>query len=310
MARNVVANVMDQFRADLEPHILRDISEVSVDICHPSSGFRVGSDASVIELNWHGTYCVGKVLHSVFFQDSEPSGMQHILTKFCKEISLLKELKHPNIVQFLGLYYRQSSPIPIMVMEKMECNLTELLDTYKIGSIPEYKAYGILNDVIKGLVYLHEVKEVAHRDLSSNNILVTSYLCAKIADLGSARVLNKPGGWNKSMQLTIQPGTQDFMPPEALEDPPRYGLSVDVFSFGCVIIHLITHQWPRPVGQTSRGKIISENERRQKFIERMGFNHPLFSVVERCLHDDANGRPSSKQILELLESIANKQQLE
>ena len=310
MAENIVANVMDKFRADLEPHILRDISEISEDKCHHSSGFRTGSDASVIELNWHGTCCVGKVLHSVFFQDSEPTGMQRILTKFCKEISLLRELKHPNIVQFLGLYYRQSSPIPIMVMEKMECNLTELLDTYKRGSIPEYQVYGILNDVVKGLVYLHEVKEVAHRDLSSNNILVTSYLCAKIADLGSARVLNKPGGWNMSMQLTMQPGTQDFMPPEALEDPPRYGLSVDVFSFGCVIIHLITHQWPRPIGQTIRGKIISEFERRRKFIERMGYGHPLFSVVQRCLQDDANGRPSSKQVLELLESIANEQQLE
>ena len=305
MAGNVVANVMDQFRADLEPHILRNISEVSEDKCHRSSGFRVGSDASVIELNWHGTCCVGKVLRSIFFQDSEPSGMQHILTKFCKEINLLKELKHPNIVQFLGLYYRQSSPIPIMVMEKMECNLTELLDTYKIGSIPEYKAYGILNDVMKGLVYLHEVKEVAHRDLSSNNILVTSYLCAKIADLGSARVLNKPGGWN----MTIQPGI-DFMPPEALEDPPRYGLSVDVFSFGCVIIHLITHQWPRPVGQTSTGNIISEFERRRKFIEKMGHDHPLFSVVERCVQNDVSSRPSSNQVLELLGSIADKQQLE
>ena len=36
-------------------------------------------------------------------------------------------------------------------------------------------------------------------------------------------------------------GTQEFMPPEALEDPPQYDLSVDVFSFGCVIIHLIAN---------------------------------------------------------------------
>ena len=311
MAENVVASVMGQFRADLEPHVLQGISEISeIDRSHYSIGFRTGSDATVIELNWHGTYCVGKVLHPIFFKDSEPSGIRHILTKFCKEINLLRELKHPNIVQFLGLYYRQSSSVPIMVMEKMECSLTKLLDTYKKGSIPEHKAYSILSDVLKGLIYLHEVKQVAHRDLSSNNVLVTSYLCAKIADLGSARVLNKPGGWNTALQqLTAQPGTQDFMPPEALEDPPRYDLSVDVFSFGCVIIHFMTHQWPRPSGQSLNGKLISEFERRRKLIEKMGHTHPLLSVVESCLQDAANGRPSSKQVLEHLQSVVNKQQL-
>ena len=312
MAGSVVANVMDQFRADLEPHVLQGISEISeTGRSQRTITFRTGSDATVIELNWHGTCCVGKVLHPVFFQDSELSGMRRILTKFCKEINLLRELKHPNIVQFLGLYYRQSSPVPIMVMEKLECSLTKLLDTYKKGSIPEYKAYSILSNVLRGLVYLHEVKQIAHRDLSSNNILVTSYLCAKIADLGSARVLNKPGGWNTALQqLTIQPGTQDFMPPEALEDPPQYDLSVDVFSFGCVTIHLITHQWPRPIGQTSKGKVISEFERRKNFIDRMGYAHPLLSVVEGCLQDAANGRPNSKQVLEHLQSIINKQQFE
>ena len=307
MAENVVAGVMDKFKRDLEPHVLQDISEISGDKSHHSSGFRIGSDASVIELNWHGTCCVGKVLHPVFFQDSEPSGMEHILTRFCKEINLLRGLKHPNIVQFLGLYYRHTSPIPIMVMEKMECSLTELLSTYKKGSIPEDKVYGILIDVLKGLVYLHEVKGVAHRDLSSNNILVTSYLCAKIADLGSARVLDKPGGWNTPMQLTMQPGTQDFMPPEALEDPPQYGLSVDVFSFGCVIIHLIMHQWPKPIGQTFKGKIISEFERRKRFIEQISYDQLLFLLIGRCLKNDPISRPSSK---DLLKSLVTKQKLQ
>ena len=45
----------------------------------------------------------------------------------------------------------------------MECSLTKLLDTYKKCSIPEHKAYSILNDAIAGLVYLNEVKQVAHR---------------------------------------------------------------------------------------------------------------------------------------------------
>ena len=85
MAENVVANVIDQFRADLEPHVLQGISEIyETERSRHSSyySFCTGSDATVTELNWHETCSVGKVLHPVFFQDSEPNGMRHILTNF------------------------------------------------------------------------------------------------------------------------------------------------------------------------------------------------------------------------------------
>ena len=143
-------------------------------------------------------------------------------------------------------------------MERLQFSLTDFLETHKKGSVPEATALSILFDVSKGLVYLHEVQQVAHRDLSSNNILLSAHMHAKIADLGSAHVLDRPGGWNFRASLTIQPGTQDFMPPEALQDPPRYTVSVDVFSFACVMMHLFMHQWPKPLGQTVDGKVISE----------------------------------------------------
>jgi len=73
--------------------------------------------------------------------------------------------------------------------------------------------------------------------------------------------LDRPGGWVSHAKLTKQPGTLDFMPPEALEDPPKYTVSVDAFSFGCVTIHLCTHKWPTPIGKTAQGKVISELER-------------------------------------------------
>ena len=78
-------------------------------------------------------------------------------------------------------------------MEKMGCDLDQYLITHKKGSIPDDRILGILLDVSKGLVYLHEEMKVAHRDLSSKNILLTTKLNAKIADFGSARVLDRPG---------------------------------------------------------------------------------------------------------------------
>ena len=296
---------------DLERYTLNNIEEVVGN----GPNKRYGSDAEIVELNWNGTPCVGKKLHPVFFQeDTDPNGAQCLVEKFRKEINLLSGMKHPNIVQFLGLYYQanvRSSKRPIMVMEKMDYSLTEFLRTHPKGCIPQEKVISVLIDIARGLVYLHVVQQIAHRDLSSNNILVNESLCgAKIADFGSARILDiqsqAAAMW--TMELTAQPGTQDFMPPEALEDPPRYGLSVDVFSFGCVIIHLTTHKWPKPSGKLAYhydAKILSEWERRFKFISEMGiYSSVLQPIVEQCLKDRDYHRPSSKEVLSMLEDIS------
>ena len=160
-------------------------------------------------------------------------------------------------------------------------------------------------DVSKGLVYLHEEMKVAHRDLSSNNILLATDLSAKIADLGSARVLDRPGGWSSLAKLTVQPGAQDFMPPEALESPPRYTVSVDVFSFGCVTIHLHTHKWPTPAGKTSRGKVLDEIECRQTYLSEMCDAY-LLPMVMQCLEESSTKRPTSKYVFSLLENKSKK----
>ena len=297
---------------NLAQYTLKNIEEIPV---NELNRFRCGSDAEIVELNWNGTRCVGKKLHPIFFQeDSDPSGIQCLVKKFCKEIKLLSEMKHPNIVQFLGLYYQNISlrrsgvsERPIMVMEKMDYSLTEYLKTHPKGCIPQEKVTNILSDVARGLIYLHVVQEIAHRDLSSNNILVSESLSStKIADFGSARILDSQSQAKWIGELTAQPGTQDFMPPEALEDPPRYGLSVDVFSFGCVIIHLTTHKWPKPSGKSVNYNtiILSEWDRRFKLISEMGIYSFLKPVVQQCLKDHDYLRPSSKEVLSSLEDIS------
>ena len=69
--------------------------------------------------------------------------------------------------------------------------------------------------------------------------------------------------------MTKQPDTSDFMPLEALEDPPKYTISVDAFSFGCVTIHICTHKWPSPIGKTAEGGIVSEFKRQDQYISEI-----------------------------------------
>ena len=295
-----VARAIGRFSPELKPYVLEDVEERK-DI----DDFRRGSHAFVIDLDLKGTECIGKLLHPIFFEAGNTgSGMQEILEKFFKEIKRLSKMSHPNIVKFLGIYYKEdpslSMELPVLIMEKMECSLTQYLSTHEKGSIPEDQMLNILLDVSKGLVYLHEVMKVAHRDLSSNNILLAADLRAKIADLGSARVLDRPGGWDSHAQLTAQPGTHAFLPPEALEDPPKYTVSVDVFSFGCVIIHLCTHKWPKPIGKIAQGKIISEFKRREKYISEMS-DSDLLSIVMQCLEELSTNRPASADVMSLLQ---------
>ena len=225
--------------------------------------------------------------------------MKSLLRNFYKEIKVLSRLNHDNIVKFYGLYHKSSGTLtlPVLEMEKMEFSLTQCIESHKQDCTS--KSDVILSDVAKGLFYLHEGgndSPLAHRDLTSNNVLLTSKFRAKIADFGSARMLDLP----PSTKLTVCPGTPDFMPPEALEDPPRYTIKVDIFSFGCVVIHLECGQWPTPAGAARDGCLISEIERRKKWIAMMGDSHSLLPIVTQCLENDMEKRPSSYDLLNFL----------
>ena len=308
----VLKRLFDQFRNNVEPHV-QVLSNVK-DVTDSSVPDRKGAFGKIIDLDWEGKQCVGKELHEIMFLIGTDVEMTAWLQKFCKEIKMMSKLKHDNIVTFYGICYKQlqsagSVAFPVLVMERLEFSLRSYIDTTTKGAISNAKIAEILFDVARGLVYLHEGcgEPLAHRDLSSNNILLTSRLQAKIADFGESRALDKPGGWDSSAKLTDVPGTLVFMPPETWEDPPHYTTAIDIFSFGCVIIHLVTWQWPQPDAQIRRvtnafgefSKIIGELERRKKWISMFGEHHPLLPIVKQCLQDKIDNRPKCKELLSL-----------
>ena len=104
------------------------------------------------------------------------------------------------------------------------------------------------------------------------------------------------------------PGTVDFMPPETLVDDPHYGLPLDVFSFGCVVCHVITQQWPTPSasqvvdGKSRRIAIVSEVERRQRYIDQIR-EGSLKQLMITCLDNDKKKRPPISLVSERITSI-------
>ena len=171
----------------------------------------------------------------------------------------------------------------------------------KHTDVPFNNLLSILNDVGLGLQYLHSKNPpIVHRDLTPNNILLCYHLRAKITDLGVARILQT----TDTKTLTQAPGTQCFMPPECLADKPVYGLSLDIFSFGGVIIYIATQQWPQPApwivfdSDTGKKIVLTELQRRQQYLDKMtGASTDLKPLVMSCLDDNPKNRPSVAKVL-------------
>ena len=166
----------------------------------------------------------------------ENEGVPKVVQKYLQECQLMSSLRHPNITQFLGLCFLPGTQLPLLVMERLETSLDDLLE--KMPDMPQSLKCSILEDVARGLLYLHKRQPypIIHRDLTSKNVLLTSSLVAKITDMGNARIANiKPGQMFKT--LTKYPGTLVYMPPEADD---RYGPSLDIFSFGHLALYTMT----------------------------------------------------------------------
>ena len=146
-----------------------------------------------------------------------------------------------------------------------------------------------------------------HRDLSSSNVLLTTSLVAKLCDFRVMKATS-PLSSDSSSRLTTVPGAIDFMPPQALVDDPQYGLPLDVFSFGCVVCHVITQQWPTPLPLTrfdpnTRKRVaLSQVERRMRYIDQIS-DGSLQQLVMECLDDDQEERPPISLVSERIISI-------
>ena len=266
-----------------------------------------GANSRVLEAKWEGTIVAVKQIHSIL-NDFNNQDVHLFNRRFLRECEQSIRQRHPNIVRFFGIYYPPGARVPSLVMERLHCSLTSLLEDNPVVYI-ETKL-SIIKDVGLGLRYLHTRNPpIIHRDLSSNNVLLSKGMEGKIGDLGTARLVDLDP--RKQSKMTLAPGTANFMPPEALEDVANihYGKELDVFSFGCVMLHTLSHQWPTP----SQAVIINpdtglvtgrtEVERRSQYFERIDRSRSdvLIPLIESCLSNLPKNRPSIVRVCDQLE---------
>ena len=267
-----------------------------------------GSYGVVYEVTFNKVPRIAKQLHRIFMEDENVrEGKKALFEKFAQECELLSILDHPNIVEFIGVYFGKTKEFDVsLIMEKLHFDLSKYLNTH--DNAPLFEKLSILLDVSSGLLYLHTREPpIIHRDLSIGNILLTEQLQAKIADFGLSRVLNISP--NALAQLSKCPGALAYMPPEAIQEEPVYGTALDIFSFGEVCLCVI-HQtfaqvfdisnnpnlpWPAAL---ESGEV--EILKRKKWFDKMPANQGLREIVACCLQDNPAKRPSASQLRDKL----------
>ena len=273
-----------------------------------------GSYAAVIEVDFKGMRCAAKKIHSILGEGDR------LVARFEEECRLLGTLRHPHIVQFLGIYFDPATDLPVLVMEFLPATLAQCVERYG-RRLPAEISYAILRDVALGLRYLHEQRpRVIHRDLSANNVLLTGDMTAKISDLGVAKILQLSP--KEMSRMTQTPGTQSYMPPEALSANPCYDEKVDVFSFGVMLVHVLSGEWPIPSEATQADPHnsahvigVSEVERRAQYLNIIGRpseeqeGHPLMPLIECCLNNSPNLRPTSSELVDRMSDAVTQQPL-
>ena len=277
-----------------------------------------GAFGQVYRAKYKCTPCAAKIIHpTLYFPPGARLPDHHSyarlpLSRFEQEIELLVKLRHPNIVQHLCVYNDPQTLGPVLLMELLECNLTDFLQKDMSKAITCEVQVSLCQDVSLALAYLHS-EGIIHRDLSGNNILIGRGSVAKLSDFGMAKLLNKAG----LSRLTLCPGTDAYMPPEAVVERPDYSEKIDCFSFGVVVIQILTRLYPEPgdrrreihidiPGVTVKGRVeetIEEVERRQNHISKVKEGHPLLTIALKCLADKPHDRPVAKDLCDEIEKL-------
>jgi mitogen-activated protein kinase kinase kinase len=180
--------------------------------------------------------------------DALDAKKNHMVEALKQEISLLRELKHENIVQYLGSNSDENH-LNIFLEYVAGGSVATMLVNY--GSLGETLIANFVRQILKGLNYLHS-KDIIHRDIKGANILVDNKGTVKISDFGISKRVEassllqhphqqlKRGGPRVSLQ-----GSVFWMAPEVVRQT-AYTKKADIWSLGCLIVEMFTGSHPHP----------------------------------------------------------------
>lgn len=168
-------------------------------------------------------------LKKVRFDNFQPESVMFM----SREITILRRLDHRNIMKLEGIITSRLSCSIYLVFEYMEHDLAGLVSCPDIKfSVAQVKCY--MQQLLSAIEHCH-LLGVMHRDIKASNILVNNEGVLKLADFGLANILRP----KHKQILTSRVVTLWYRPPELILGSTSYGVSVDLWSVGCVFAELL-----------------------------------------------------------------------
>ncbi|KAG2694514.1 hypothetical protein I3843_08G144700 [Carya illinoinensis] len=244
--------------------------------------------------------------------------------EFLAEVNTIGRLNHMNLIEIWG--YCAEGKHRLLVYEYMEHG--SLAEKLTSNELDWKKRFDIAVGTAKGLAYLHEecLEWVLHCDVKPHNILLDSNYQPKVADFGLSKLLNR--GEHDHSSFSKMRGTRGYMAPEWVYNLPITS-KVDVYSYGIVVLEMVTGKSPTGTQHSSGGGGAKEHTRlntqvREKVMHAVGeasresWNieeivdpsmggrydsakmELLLKVALQCVAEDKNDRPTMTQVVEML----------
>ncbi|CAL9180388.1 unnamed protein product [Musa hybrid cultivar] len=270
---------------------LENYDEWTIDLRKLSMGvaFAQGAFGKLYRGTYDGEDVAIKLLEK---PENDPERAQLMEQQFGQEVMMLANLKHPNIVRFIGAC-RKPMVWCIVTEYAKGGSVRQFLMKRQNRSVPLKLAVKQALDIAKGMEYVHGSGFI-HRDLKSDNLLIFADKSIKIADFGVARIEVKPEG------MTPETGTYRWMAPEMIQHRP-YNQKVDVYSFGIVLWELITGMLPFQNMSAVQAAFAVVNKGVRPVVPQDCLP-ALGEIMTRCWDADPDVRPSFSEIVRMLES--------
>ncbi|CAL9179574.1 unnamed protein product [Musa hybrid cultivar] len=248
-----------------------------------------GSCGTVYHALWYGSDVAIKVFSKQEYSDD-------IILSFRQEVVLLmKRLRHPNILLFMGAV---TSPHRLCIVTEFlpRGSLFRLLQR-NTTKLDWRRRVHMALDIARGMNYLHHCSPpIIHRDLKSSNLLVDRNWTVKVGDFGLSRLKHETYLTTKSGK-----GTPQWMAPEVLRNE-RSDEKSDVYSYGVILWELVTEKIPWD-NFNSMQVIAAVGFMNQRLDLPKDLNPQWVSIIESCWHSEPKCRPTFQELIERFKDL-------